>query len=69
MPGIGTRFGTRGLSIGPHRGASTTAAEFPAPTCNAPTKCTQPNTDISTYRDIPNAPSTAHIHEQINTPE
>ena len=32
MPGIGTRFGTRGLSIGPHRGRSTTTAEFPAPT-------------------------------------
>ena len=32
MPGIGTRFGTRGLSIGPHRGTSTTTAEFPAPT-------------------------------------
>ena len=32
-PGIGTRFGTRRLSIGPHRGTSTTAAEFPAPTC------------------------------------
>ena len=30
-PGIGTRFGTRGLSIGPHRGKSTTTAEFPAP--------------------------------------
>ena len=30
--GIGTRFGTRGLNIGPHRGASTTTAEFPAPT-------------------------------------
>ena len=28
MPGIGTR----GLSIGPHRGRSTTTAEFPAPT-------------------------------------
>ena len=33
MPTIGTRFGTRGLSIGPHRGRSTTTAEFPAPTC------------------------------------
>ena len=33
-PGIGTRFGTRGLSIGPHRGRSTTTAEFPAPTGN-----------------------------------
>ena len=32
MPGIGTRFGTQGLSIGPHRGKSTTTAEFPAPT-------------------------------------
>ena len=32
MPTIGTRFGTRGLSIGPHRGRSTTTAEFPAPT-------------------------------------
>ena len=32
-PGIGTRFGTRGLNIGPHRGRSTTTAEFPAPTC------------------------------------
>ena len=31
-PGIGTRFGTRGLSIGPHRSRSTTTAEFPAPT-------------------------------------
>ena len=31
-PGIGTRFGTRGLSIGPHRGRSTITAEFPAPT-------------------------------------
>ena len=31
-PGIGTRFGTRGLSIGPHRDRSTTTAEFPAPT-------------------------------------
>ena len=33
MPGIGTRFGTQGLRIGPHRGRSTTTAEFPAPTC------------------------------------
>ena len=32
MPGIGTRFGTRGLSIGPHSDRSTTTAEFPAPT-------------------------------------
>ena len=32
MPTIGTRFGTQGLSIGPHRGRSTTTAEFPAPT-------------------------------------
>ena len=32
MPGIGTRFGTRGLSIGGHRGRSTTTTEFPAPT-------------------------------------
>ena len=39
------------------------------PRVQRPTKCTQPNTDISTYRDIPNAPSTAHIHKQINTPE
>ena len=31
-PGIGTRFGTQGPSIGPHRGRSTTTAEFPAPT-------------------------------------
>ena len=31
-PGIGTRFGTRRISIGPHRGRSTTTAEFPAPT-------------------------------------
>ena len=31
-PGIGTRFGTRGLSIGLHRGRSTTTAEFSAPT-------------------------------------
>ena len=31
-PGIGTRFGTRGLNIGPHRGRSTTTAEFSAPT-------------------------------------
>ena len=31
-PGIGTRFGTRGLNIGPHRGRSTTTAEFRAPT-------------------------------------
>ena len=32
-PGIGTRFGTRGLNIGSDRGRSTTTAEFPAPTC------------------------------------
>ena len=32
MPTIGTRFGTRRISIGPHRGRSTTTAEFPAPT-------------------------------------
>ena len=31
MPGIGTRFGTRGLSIGPHRGRSTTTTECSAP--------------------------------------
>ena len=31
-PRIGTRFGTRRISIGPHRGRSTTTAEFPAPT-------------------------------------
>ena len=31
MSGIGTRFGTQGLSIAPHRGTSTTTAEFPAP--------------------------------------
>ena len=37
MPTIGTRFGTRGLSIGPHRGRSTTTAEFPAPTPALPT--------------------------------
>ena len=36
--------------------------------CNPPTKRTQPNTGISTYRDIPNTPSTAHVHERINTP-
>ena len=55
------------------------AAAFPIPKrtapvrrsreCSAPTKCTQPNTGISTYRDIPNAPSTAHVHEYINTLE
>ena len=28
----GTQCGARGLSIGPHRGTSTTTAEFPAPT-------------------------------------
>ena len=33
MPGIGTRFGTRGIRIGRHRCRSTTTAEFPAPTC------------------------------------
>ena len=32
MPGIGTRFGTRGISIGPHRGRSTPTTEFSAPT-------------------------------------
>ena len=33
-PGTRNRYeiGTRGLSIGPHRGRSTTTAEFPAPT-------------------------------------
>ena len=31
-PGIGTRYGTRRISIGPHHGRSTTTAEFPAPT-------------------------------------
>ena len=32
MPEIGTRFGTRGFSIGPHRGRSTTTAELRAAT-------------------------------------
>ena len=40
MPTIGTRFGTRGLSIGPHRGRSTPTAEFPAPTrCRSSNDC------------------------------
>ena len=42
MPGIGTRFGTRGLSIGPHRGRSTTTAEFSAPTRSASQWPTRP---------------------------
>ena len=32
MPGIGTRFGTRRISIGPHRCRSTPTTEFSAPT-------------------------------------
>ena len=34
--GIGTRFGTRGLSIGPHRGRSTTTEPRTRPSTNPP---------------------------------
>ena len=34
MPGIGTRFGTRGIRIDRHRCRSTPTAEFSAPTGN-----------------------------------
>ena len=35
MPGIGTRFGTRGIRIDRHRRRSTPTAEFSAPTSDA----------------------------------
>ena len=52
MPTIGTRFGTRGLSIGPHRGRSTTTAEFPAPT-RSPHIREGSNMDQSLARVVP----------------
>ena len=61
-PGIGTRFGTRRISIGPHRGRSTTTAEFPAPTGPGRAALPWSKTDMSPTtesngEDAPNAPN------------
>ena len=68
MPGIGTRFGTQGLSIGPHRGKSTTTAEFPTPTGSTKTDTISEPLQTRSAR-VPNSPRALRNRTTEKNPE